>query len=248
MLKKYFILGLIAVCVLSVILISMVEAKTQKKIGIVLSGCGMMDGTEIYEAAFTVLALERAGAKVVFMAPDINQASVVNHLKNDAKVKGTRNALVESARIARGDIKNIKDIEADDLDALIIVGGIGSITTLSNIMQKGEKGTIEPDLEKLIKAVHAADKPIGSMCAASMIVAKIFGKYNVKITIGPKNDSFGPMIKAFGAQHIVSKGRGMVVDKKNKVVSTPAVMSGESNANIYIGIVKMVNQVVKMTK
>jgi enhancing lycopene biosynthesis protein 2 len=172
-------------------------AKTEKKIGVILSGCGMMDGTEVYEAAFTVLALEKAGAKAVFMAPDINQASVVNHLKNDAKVEGTRNTLIESARIARGDIKNIKDINSADLDGLIIVGGIGS------------------------------------MCAASMIIAKIFGDKNVKITIGPANDYFGPMIESFGAQNAVSKGRDMVIDKNNKIVSTPAVMSGKSNANIY---------------
>ncbi|MBN1499700.1 MAG: isoprenoid biosynthesis glyoxalase ElbB [Spirochaetes bacterium] len=248
MFKRNLITGITALCIFALFAISTASAKAEKKVGIILSGCGMMDGTEVYEAAFTVLALEKAGAKVVFMAPDINQASVVNHLKNDAKAEGTRNALVESARIARGDIKNIKDVKASDLDALILIGGIGSITTLSNFMAKGDKGTVEPDVEYLIKAVNASGKPIGSMCAASMIIAKVFGDKNVKITIGPKNDYFGPAIKTFGAQQVIAKAADMVVDKENRIVTTPAVMSGESNANIYLGITKMVNQVVKMSK
>ena len=96
--------------------------------------------------------------------------------------------------------------------------------------------------------MYAAGKPIGSMCAARMIIAKIFGDKNVKITVGPKNDYFGPAIKSFGAEQIIAKGGDIVIDRGNKIVSTPAVMSGESNANIYLGITKMVNQVVKMAK
>lgn len=254
MLKKLCVTGILV----SVILLSCSQKETsvaekevqtgkKVKVGVLLSGCGMQDGTEIYEAAFTILALENSNAEIIFMAPDISQSSVMNHLKNEEENE-SRNVLVESARIARGNVKNIKDVKESDLDALIIPGGMGAITTLADIMASGENCTVEPNVEALIKEMYIAKKPIGSMCAASMVVSKVLGDHKAKVTIGKENEFFGPMLKTFGAIHVESGGDSIVIDDANNIVSTPAVMSGESNSVIYIGINKMVQEVLKIAK
>ena len=219
----------------------------KKRVGVILSGCGIYDGTEIYEAAFTVLALENEGVQLIMMAPDIMQANVANHLKNGEALNEQRNVLMESARIARGNIKDIKDVSVSDIDALVIPGGMGSILTLSDIMSKGKDCTINPEVERLIKETYESGKPIGSMCAASLIVAKVLGN-GIKITIGKNNDYFGPMIKEFGAVHVESTGDKIVIDKTNKIITTPAFMAGPSNSVMYKGISRMIKEVVKLAK
>jgi enhancing lycopene biosynthesis protein 2 len=246
MLKKMIIFSFLVLGILAIY----PENKTavKPKIAVILSGCGMMDGSEIYEAAFTVLSLENSNTEIIFAAPDISQTRVVNHLKNDDKTNETRNVLIESARIARGNIKDIKELKPADIDALILIGGIGSITNLSDFMTKGTNGTVNADLENLIKGVYNMKKPIGSMCAASLILAKILGNNRIKITIGKKNDYFDPMIDSFGAIHIDSAQDNIVIDNDNRIVTTPAVMSGFSNSTMFVGIDKMVKQVLKFIK
>jgi enhancing lycopene biosynthesis protein 2 len=225
------------------------SADNQKiKVGVVLAGCGIMDGTEIYEAAFTILSLENANAEIIFMAPNIPQTSVVNHFNNKDKTTGKRNVLAESARIARGNIRDLKDVKESDIDALIIPGGIGTITTLSNLMSQGHHGSVNADLEKLLKDMYNAKKPIGSMCAASLIVARTLGYRNIKITIGKNNESFESIITTVGANHIDANSDEIVIDNDNKIVSTPAYMGGPSNAKMFIGIDKMVKEVLRMAK
>jgi enhancing lycopene biosynthesis protein 2 len=217
------------------------------KVGVILSGNGSQDGSDIYEAAFTILALEKANAEIIMMAPNIPQTNVINHLTK-AKSEEKRNTLVESARIARGKIKDIKDVKSADLDAIIVVGGLGSVLTLSDVSAKGAECTINDDVKRLIVELHKAKKPIGSMCLASMMIAKILGAEKVKITIGKNNEKFGPAITAMGAEHIPATSKDMVYDDKNKVVTTPALMGGTSNVDISIGIEKTVNKVLQLVK
>ena len=246
MMRNVFLFALIGL--LSVNLFAESKTGTKPKVAVILSGSGIMDGSEIYEAVFTVLSLENSNAEIIFTAPDIKQANVVNHLKNDEKTTDTRNVLIESARIARGNIKDIKTVKSSDIDALIIVGGIGSITNISDFMSKGANGTVNPDVEALIKAVYADKKPIGSMCAASIILAKVLSGSKIKITIGKNNDYFGPMLTSFGATHVESAGDNIVVDAQNRIVTTPAFMAGPSNPTMYTGIDKMVKQVLSLVK
>ena len=93
-----------------------------KKIGVVLSGCGVYDGSEIHEAVITLLALARHGAEAICFAPDKNQTDVVNHLTGESMAE-TRNVLTEAARIARGEIHPLIQADATELDALIVPGG-----------------------------------------------------------------------------------------------------------------------------
>jgi enhancing lycopene biosynthesis protein 2 len=129
------------------------------KVGVVLSGCGVYDGAEIHESVITLLALDRAGAEVVCMAPDVPQMHVVDHRTGEVAEGETRNVLTESARIARGEIRDVKDVSADELDALIIPGGFGAAKNLCSFAVDGPECTIQEDVAKLVRDVVAKGKP-----------------------------------------------------------------------------------------
>jgi enhancing lycopene biosynthesis protein 2 len=145
-----------------------------KTIGVVLSGCGVYDGAEIHESVITLLAIDRAGAKALCMAPNEDQLHVVNHLTGEVAEGETRNVLVESARIARGEVQDIADVEPDDMDALILPGGFGAAKNLCTFGVDGPDCRINEPVARLIRGVAAARKPIGAMCSAPATVAKAF--------------------------------------------------------------------------
>lgn len=210
----------------------------KKKIGVVLSGCGVYDGSEIHEAVLTLLAIDRNGAEAVCMAPDM-ELSEVDHLSGNA-TGATRNVLVESARIARGKIRNIAEVNAGELDALIFPGGFGAAKNLCNFAGKGAAATIHPEVAKLLREIAAVKKPICAICIAPALVAATLGKeYAPKVTIG--NDAgTAAAIVAMGSEHIICPVTEFVVDKHNKIVSTPAYMLAQSISEVAVGIDKAV--------
>jgi enhancing lycopene biosynthesis protein 2 len=191
-----------------------------KKFAVVLSGNGVFDGAEIHEATLTLYFIRKNGADYEIFAPDIPQHHVVNHITGD-EMDETRNVLVESARIARGKIQPLSDFNPGDFDALIFPGGFGAAKNLSTFAFDGAQLTVNPDVEKALKDMAAAGKPIGALCIAPVILAKVFG--DVEITIGQDPGTAGA-IEQLGAKHI-PKGHGeIVIDEKNKLVTTPCYM------------------------
>ena len=213
------------------------------KAGVVLSGCGVYDGSEIHEATLTLYFLDRAGVEIICLAPDINQLEVVDHL-SASTVSGTRNVLTESARIARGDIKDIKEVKANDIDALIIPGGLGAAKNLCDFAVKGADCRVNPEVERLIKETHEAGKPIGFICIAPVIAARVLG---ATVTIGNDKDT-AAAIEKMGGKHVVCGVDEIAVDEQNKVVSTPAYMLGPTIAKVASGIEKLVARVLELAK
>jgi enhancing lycopene biosynthesis protein 2 len=216
------------------------------KVGVILSGCGFKDGAEIHESVCTLLALDRMGVETICMAPNIEQAAVVNHLTAE-RVNEKRNVLVESARIARGRIKDIKDVNAGDLDALVMPGGYGAVTNLSDFASKGAKATVNADVARLVRDVHKAGKPICAICISPAVVARVLGDEHPVLTVGNEEETAG-QIEACGAKHENCGVRNFVVDKKRKIVSTPAYMLGPSIAHVAEGIEKAVRETVAMIR
>lgn len=214
------------------------------KVGVVLSGCGVFDGAEIHEAALTLFFLDKAGAQIICTAPDTDQMDVVNHRKGEAAGE-KRNVLVESSRIARGDIKDIKDVQAADLDALVFPGGFGAAKNLCSFAVKGTDCTVNADVYRLVKEMHSAKKPIGFVCIAPVIAAKVLGSFNPQLTIGSDKDT-AEAIEKMGGKHVVSTVDNIVIDRKNKIVTTPAYMLGPTISKVALGIEKLINEVLKM--
>ena len=216
-----------------------------KKIGVLLSGCGVMDGSEIHEAVLTLLAIDVAGAQAVCIAPDINQHHVINHASGEEMKGETRNVLVESARIARGDIKNLKDIDSLDLDALILPGGFGAAKNLSDYAFKGAEFTVLPEVADAVRSFYEAKKPLGFICISPVIAAKVLGKENVEVTIGTDAGS-AANIEAVGATHVNCQVYNIHASNDGKVISTPAYMLGPTIKDVAKGIEKLVNAVIAL--
>ncbi len=219
----------------------------KKKIGVVLSGCGVYDGAEIHESVITLLAIDRAGAEAVCMAPNVDQMHVINHLTGE-ETGETRNVLTESARIARGNIKDIKDVKADDLDALIFPGGFGAAKNLSDFAVKGAECSVHPEVTRLVKEFQAKQKPQAVCCIAPAMMAKIYEDSDSKptLTIGNDPDTSAAM-EAMGTKHQNAVVTEAVIDAPNKIVSTPAYMIGQSISEVAEGIEKTVHELVKMS-
>jgi len=206
----------------------------------------VFDGAEIHEAVITLLALDRAGAEVVCMAPNVEQMHVINHLNGEPSAGETRNVLVESARIARGDIRDLAEVGAGDIDALIFPGGFGAAKNLCTFATEGAGCAVNPEAARLVREVHQAGKPIGAVCIAPAMIAKIFeGQGPVTLTIGNDADTAGA-IETMGQKHEQCPVSEFVVDEKNKVVSTPAYMLGQRISEVAEGIEKLVGAVLKM--
>lgn len=217
------------------------------KVGVVLSGCGVYDGSEIHEAVITLLALDRNGAEAVCMAPNIDQLHVVNHLTGEVAEGESRNVLVESARIARGNIRDIAEVKADELDALILPGGFGAAKNLCNFAVKGAECDVNPEVARLVRDIVAAKKPLAAVCIAPALVARVLGEDKVphQLTIGTDADT-AAAIKTMGATHIDCPCTSFVIDRDNKIVSTPAYMLAGSIAEAAEGIEKTVKALLEM--
>jgi len=210
-----------------------------KKFAVVLSGCGVFDGAEIHEATLTLLAIAQQGALYEIFAPDIEQHHVINHLTHK-EMPEKRNVLVESARIARGKIKPLSQFSASAYDALIFPGGFGAAKNLSTVAFDGPNAKVNPDVEAAVNAMHKAGKPIGALCIAPAVIAKILG--DVEVTIGSDPGTAGA-IEKMGGKHIKATHGEVVVDKKNKIFTTPCYMLDATIVQIYEGARNVVNEI-----
>ncbi|MFO7557190.1 MAG: isoprenoid biosynthesis glyoxalase ElbB [Desulfobacterales bacterium] len=214
-------------------------------IGVMLSGCGVKDGSEIHEAVLTLLFLDRRGAEIVCMAPDIQQQQVINHLTGE-KSDEQRNVLVESARIARGEIKDLKQVSADDIDGLILPGGFGAVTNLSDFASKGKDTRINEEVKRLLNEMVSSGKPVGAICIAPATLAGAIRDRSPVVTIG--NDmTTSRIIEEIGGRHQNCSVNEIHVDETNKLVTTPAYMLGPGIKDIAVGIEKLVDKIMDMT-
>ncbi|MGF6126451.1 enhancing lycopene biosynthesis protein 2 [Pseudomonas frederiksbergensis] len=215
-----------------------------KKIAVILSGCGVYDGAEIHESVITLLRLDQRGAQVQCFAPNIAQLHVINHLTGE-EMPESRNVLVESARIARGNIKDLREASVEDFDALIVPGGFGAAKNLSNFAVEGAGCTVQPEVLALAEAFAEAGKPVGLICISPALAAKIYGP-GVTCTIGNDADTAAAMNK-MGATHADCAVGDIVEDKARKLVSTPAYMLAQTISEAASGINKLVDRVLELT-
>jgi enhancing lycopene biosynthesis protein 2 len=194
--------------------------KEMKKFAVVLAGCGVYDGAEIHEATLTMLAIMKQGATYEVFAPDIGQHHVINHLTGE-EMKEKRNVLVESARIARGKIKDLKNYDPNNFNALIIPGGFGVAKNLCDFALKGANCSVNPDIEKAILKTAGKNKPIGALCISPVILAKIFG--DIEVTIG-QDKGTAEAIEKMGSTHVKTTHGEVIVDEKNNLFTTPCYM------------------------
>jgi enhancing lycopene biosynthesis protein 2 len=217
-----------------------------KKIAVILSGCGVYDGSEIHETVLTFLAIEQNGAKYRCFAPNINQHHVINHLTGEVMTDEIRNVLVESARIARGDVEDLSEFYLDEFDALIVPGGFGAAKNLSDFAIHGENCVVNAQVLAVCQAFAKANKPAGYMCIAPAMLPNIYGD-DVQATIG-KDMGIAGSLNQMGLAHVECDVDNIVVDEKHKLVSTPAYMLATTLSEGASGINRLVHKVIELTK
>ena len=214
----------------------------KKKFAVILSGCGNKDGAEIHESVMTLWAIHKHGAEYQCFAPDIDQHHVLNFITNQEMAE-KRNVLVESARIARGAIMDLKAYKVNDFDGLVMPGGLGVAKNLSSFAFEGADCTVNEDVVRAVKETAAQNKPIGALCIAPVIIAKILG--DVEVTIGQDPGTEAAIVK-MGASHQQTTHGEIVVDRQHKIVTTPCYMLdarvnqiGEGAENLVIALLEM---------
>jgi enhancing lycopene biosynthesis protein 2 len=216
-----------------------------KKVGVILSGCGVYDGAEIHESVITILALDRAGAEIVFCAPDVDQLHVVNHHTGDVAQGEKRNVRVESARIARGPVRDVAEVSPDELDALMLPGGFGAAKNLCTFAVDGADCTVDPGVAALLRGVHAQGKPIAAVCIAPALLAKVLAAEEPKLTIG--NDAAtASALEGLGTTHVECPVTEFVVDERRKLITSPAYMLAQNISEAAEGIEKTVAQLMEL--
>ncbi|MBC8207593.1 MAG: isoprenoid biosynthesis glyoxalase ElbB [Desulfobulbaceae bacterium] len=193
---------------------------SKKSIAVILSGCGNRDGAEIHEATLTLWAIHKHGADYQCYAPNIDQHHVVNHLTGN-KMDESRNVLVESARIARGQIMDLESFQAEAHDGLVIPGGLGAAKNLSSYAFDGPECTVNPATKQAIRTMATAGKPIGALCIAPAILARILP--GITVTIG-QDQNTATTITRMGGQHVPSLHGEITIDHTHKIVTTPCYM------------------------
>jgi enhancing lycopene biosynthesis protein 2 len=213
-----------------------------KNFAVVLSGCGVYDGAEIHEAVTAMLAISRKGYNYQVFAPNIPQHHVINHLTGE-EMPETRNVLIESARIARGDVKDLALFNPAEYDILLFVGGFGAGKNLSDFAFTGENYSVNNQVVNIIQAMHKAGKPIGAMCIAPMLIADVIK--GVELTLGSANDA-AKIAEKRGAKHNVTTHGEVTVDKTNKIATTPCYMLDATIAQVADGAENLVEELEKL--
>ncbi len=224
------------------------------KIGVLLSGSGVYDGSEIHEAVLTLLALEENGAEPVCFAPDINQHHVINHL-NGEEMDETRNVLVESARIARGNIQSLNNISIDDFDGLMIPGGFGAAKNINKWAFSGPDGDILPEVKQLIQCMIKAGKPIAGICMGPTVIAKALEGTDIhaQLTVGttqaasPYNiQEINDGMKSIGSFPQLKTVEEIAVDQQYKIVTAPCYMMEANIVQIRNNVKQTVVELIRM--
>jgi len=225
-------------------LLFLAEEVMMKRVAVILSGCGYLDGAEITEAISTLIAIGQNGGEYRVFAPN-KEVAETNHLTN--KPTGQkRNAMQEAARIARGDIQPLEDLKAKDFDALAFPGGFGAALHLCNFAEKGSGGQIDPQVARVVKEFHESRKPIAAICISPAIMALALGNKAVNLTIGDDANTASELEKT-GAKHQTCAVEKYVVDHSQKVITTPAYMYGTAKPHqIFEGVSGAIRELIQM--
>ncbi|MCB1218827.1 isoprenoid biosynthesis glyoxalase ElbB [bacterium] len=215
------------------------------KIGVVLSGCGVFDGSEIHEAVAVLLALSRAGVQYRCLAPDMQQMHVVNHFTGEVSSAESRNVLHESARIARGDVVSLGNVTATDFDGYVFPGGFGAAKNLSNFAVAGGNCEVNEQVSRLVRDAHSRKIPMAFLCISPVIAGRLLAGNGVQVTIGDDDEAMAAF-DVMGATHVICQACEMVRDEDNLVISSPAYMKADNIAEVFDDITQSVNALLEM--
>ncbi len=216
-----------------------------KKIAVVLCGSGYRDGSEIRESVAVLWALSQHPVSVDCFAPNEPQHDVVNCLTGQTVSGETRNMLVEAARIARGKVRPLTELDPQSYNGIVLPGGFGVAKNLCTFATQGSKGSVHPRLKEVLQAMHTQHKPIGAVCIAPAVVALAFAGKHFELTVGAASEASAE-IEKLGHKHVVTPVTACHVDEDNAVITTAAYMYDNAILHeLFQGVGELVREVVK---
>jgi enhancing lycopene biosynthesis protein 2 len=216
-----------------------------KKIALIMLGVGGQDGSETTETVSASLSLSEFSTQTTFFSFD-EEFACQNHQTRTLVPGVTRNALVESGRLTRGQSVSIEELNPDDFDALVLPGGSGVLKNLTTYATDGDKFKVHATLEKIILKFHQQSKPIGAICIAPVIAAQVLKKYKPLITLGETSDII-PRLEKMNIQHENCPSTDYITDRDCKLLTTPAYMNDDVTPHsVYTGIRLMIKELVEM--
>ena len=217
------------------------------KIAVLLAGSGHLDGAEIREAVFALLALDQRGAEVECLAPNTPQVHVVSHVRGQVVEGASRNILEEASRIARvGKCLDLAQALASDYDALVLPGGFGVAKNLCDFAFKGIEAGVRPEVAAFIQAFFEAGKPVGAICISPALVGLCLAAVGkrARLTLGDGPDIRAAMEKLGHDYQSVLTARDIVIDEGLKLVTTPAYMFDDARlSDVWVGIDRCIEAV-----
>ena len=214
-----------------------------KKFAVILAGCGRKDGSEINEAITLLLSIEQHHCEYQCFAPDRPQTEVIDHLTEKKVTNAKRNILTEAARLARSKILPIEEYNAADYDGLLFSGGYGVAKNLCDYAYKGADMEVQPDVARAIVETREANKPIGGMCIAPVMFAKLLP--GVCVTLGNEGTDDADNIRKMGAYHVQTEHGDVCADNELMVFTTPAYMLDATLKDVYDGAYNLIEAIVE---
>lgn len=209
------------------------------RIALFLSGSGYLDGSEITEATSLIIALSKYGIAVDFFAPNRNQSDVVNHNTNQESSE-SRNILIESARITRGNVLPLDEFNAELYNAVVLPGGFGAVKNFTTFLQDGHNAQLHSDIKKALENAIFHKLWIVGICAAPLVIALALRDLNIEnstISFGDQNNSvdFINALNHWKIKHAETKIDEHHIDYHNKLITSGAYMFHDASPyDIYI--------------
>ncbi len=224
------------------------------KIGVLLSGNGVYDGSEIHESVLTLLAIDENRGQALCFAPNINQHHVVNHLSGN-EMNEQRNVLIEAARIARGAITDLAEVTSASLDALVVPGGFGAAKNLTKWAFSGPEGEINQQVKRIITEMVQSKKPIVGLCMGPTVIAKALEDTGLKqhLTVGTTKetspyeiDAISAGMEKIGAVVEMKTIKEISIDVENRIISAPCYMMEGSITDVRDNIKQAIDELFEM--
>jgi enhancing lycopene biosynthesis protein 2 len=220
-----------------------------KNFGVLLSGCGFYDGSDIWEAVLIHLFLEEKGYNSQFISLNLSSKEVVNHHTQES-VSEKRNIFLESARIGLDQTKNIEEMDGEKIEGLVIAGGYG---VLQNFLETGPPARIlnaQSEVKRFIREIFRRKKPIGGCGLASLLIASSLQDIvNTPLTLTLGNDAkLSDQLEKLGAIHVIAKLDEAIIDKEHNIVTTPGNLGKHRIKEVASGIQNMILGVLELTQ
>lgn len=208
------------------------KEKSIKKCALILAGCGAKDGAEITESVSLMIAFDQAHFHVQAFAPNRSFHHVIDHAADQIVESENRNMLVESARIARGNVLPLQELAEDDYDVICFAGGFGVAKNFCNFASEGKNAVLENDVKDILFRFIRAHKIVSALCISPILLAlaaKELQLKDAKITLGDGSSEAAEIVQTWGITHEPKKVHEASIDKVNRFVTAPAYMDAQAS-------------------